>query len=524
MKFKLFNREYELTGADFFKAIAFILFTITSMYFSINMWFSLGQDRIEKLALTLLSVAIDSLKTYAIITANGFLALYKDTLTYYGFSSLAQHRKEWKDLKLPWVGTVLDKKKRHRAYLAVYVLAAATSIMAITGFGLVTVDRYNRVHTTQVISTDRESFLLSEDIEGCKADIAANDESIKAAQASITEVRVEIVALDPEIKGYAWYREQYQKKIDKYNKEIEKYRDESTKLREEIKTINVKLRELAKQNGTEIVSDETKKSSMFELIAKALGIKNPTTVMLVMMVIAAFVNELGIVATSPQFKQMIQMMIKDKVEAPELPQKTYKRKEVKERKNKNVHVIEGIQERSVPIEVEEEPQSREVTSTTETQESTLVSESQRQRDDRVSGEKEELKDSLLEKATVQDMQNSMDPVETTPPRETIHSVSVDSAEYPIPVEPVERPIQSVQEKFIHALFSNSTKPYLKEKREAAAEAGMNLIEASALFDKLAKLRGNKGWPLIEFRNSQWYPNFTSEVIIAYLVKLNLIAK
>lgn len=93
-----------------------------------------------------------------------------------------------------------------------------------------------------------------------------------------------------------------------------------------------------------------------------------------------------------------------------------------------------------------------------------------------------------------------------------------------PEAPVVRPIQSIPEKFIHALFSNGTKPFLKDKREAAREAGMAIIEATELFSQLAKIRGSKGYPLIEFRNSQWYPNFTSEVIIAYLIKLNLIKK
>jgi hypothetical protein len=73
-------------------------------------------------------------------------------------------------------------------------------------------------------------------------------------------------------------------------------------------------------------------------------------------------------------------------------------------------------------------------------------------------------------------------------------------------------------KFIHALFNNEGKSSLRDKMEAAAVAGLTVIEAIKAFDFLAVTKF-EGKPLIEFRkeSSTWHSNFTPEWIITHTV-------
>lgn len=504
MKFKIFKKEYELTGADFFKFISFILFTLTSMYFSINMWYELGQDIREKVAFILLSIGIDSLKTYAIIIAGGHLTSFK-----YFFRLRSQSK--FHNI-LAW-----DKFRKFGVHILLYIIAASTSIMAITGFGLVTIDRYNKSHTSVIVSTNDEVVSLRQDIQYNEDDIEANKESISIEKETIASQKQLMKDLDKETKGYSWYIGEYQKKIDASAKKIDTYNNDNEALREKIKKITAQIRELEKKDLAQTTEKKEIRSSMFELIAKALEMDNPTTIMFLMMIIAAFVNELGIVATSPRFKNAEEENELDKLS---------KKESAKEKKNEVTGKEENTPLRNEkyfkenPISYAEILQSPLSFADSEVPQKESIPEKrveeleipERKKKDpaiqskRGNADKQEAPEESLENSKVTAELHQQAPI----------SSGVAEVTPPTPTLPPIRPISSPVERFVHSLFLNGGKPFLKDKDEAAKEAGLKPIQADNIFKILCKTKGNTGYPLIEFRKPEWYPNYTSEYVLATL--------
>jgi hypothetical protein len=329
MRFRLFKKVIEITGADLFKFIAFTLFALTSSYFSLNMFLELGQKANEKIAMVLLAIGIEALKVYTVILLSNFLMSFK-----YYFRLRKQSR----------LHSIIafDKARALFIYLIIYVISASTSIGASLGFGLTTIDRYNEIHKVTIINTSMEVKSLEEDIISLNEEIKINDDLIKDTKISIEETRRSIEDLDKEVGGYLWYKGEYQKKIDAYNSQIIKYRDKISEIRGAIANKNAEIRASEKLEGTEVRNENLSDTrSMFELIAVALKV-SPTAVMFLMMFIIAIVIEIGILTTSPHSKDVNEGKDLEKL-LTVLDPKKLKRKIDKQKQKENVESISEIE-------------------------------------------------------------------------------------------------------------------------------------------------------------------------------------
>jgi hypothetical protein len=74
------------------------------------------------------------------------------------------------------------------------------------------------------------------------------------------------------------------------------------------------------------------------------------------------------------------------------------------------------------------------------------------------------------------------------------------------------------EKFLKALFNENTS-YLNDVKTAATTAGIEEAVAMFYLKRMMETKSSKGYPLVEFRNKNYYPYYSQDIILRVMTQL-----
>lgn len=488
------------------KYLAFISFTLISMFLSINMFMRLSPARLEQVVLVTIGGTFELFKVFSIVRGN--------TL--------------WR-LKL--------KKQAIRSW-GMYAILALMSVLASYGFTLTVINRSIQVNSISTTQLQIDSNLTAQ--KNYEDSIATLETSILTNQTRLASLPVDYVTAAKTL-----------------NETISKLQLSITDLQAKLEALRAEEVSL-KTQALEIARVETTTSSMFKLIAEGLKWVLPniseTSLMLGLLLLISVLVEIGIISTSPAIpieqkhlkhflsemsSQKTEELVKASQQEKEKPDIDLKRgikeflysklvptkdKEITEstlqQKDDKISqtVVKAIKsdtpviiEPLPKIEEEKAPKKEEIVLTT-FEDTLVVNNEEKTADLKREEEKKEVEETFS-KASKEEKVIAPIPTRSVPVAAAVAELE------PRKVYRFGKTTEAIKDlfiKFVNGLWLDNESGELNSIEQAQEASGVVPALTSVFIDRLLSIKGYKGTPLIEQRaDGKLYTSYTREYIISY---------
>jgi len=270
------------------KIIGFLSFEAISFYFSLSMYLDIGTDFRGKLAMGIATVAVEAFKVMLITGMSG---------SSYAMSFYNKRFKQGKE----YFTVYLKHLKNFSFAFMFYLTTASVSFLATVGFGLATVHQYNQVN--QIIDNSVAMKALQDQVIRIQQQITGHEglnisDKISSDKFIETASSFEDMTDRTQRANKNYYIEEAEKRL----KKIEDRNILIGNLNNQIAEIENNIVELQKQ----VLNDGKENTkSIFQLMEDSLNGKlTASNIMLIIVVILAFVIEVGLVYTSPKIEKI----------------------------------------------------------------------------------------------------------------------------------------------------------------------------------------------------------------------------